>query len=119
MSIIDDAKSVAKLIQDVGNIELKQMIVNLQGEIVNLVQERNELREQVGELENALKIKKSLTFEDNAYWVVKEDKAREGPFCPACWDSKNQLIHLVDAGGSYSPFVCPSCKMHYRTYLTS
>ncbi|HBA38453.1 MAG: hypothetical protein A2W73_07420 [Deltaproteobacteria bacterium RIFCSPLOWO2_12_55_13] len=50
MSIIDDVKSVAQLIQQIDNVELYRKILDLQGEVMGLVQENSELRKEISYL---------------------------------------------------------------------
>ena len=118
MSIIDDAKSVVDLIRKSGNIDLQQKIVDLQGQIVELVQERNEFKNEVAQLKEASVFKESLFFEQNVYWVNKANK-KDGPYCPVCWDTKKLAVRLqVNKDGGYDTYYCGACKehVHRETY---
>ncbi len=110
MSIIDDVKSVAKTIQQIDNIELYQKILNLQAEILALVEENNDLKKEVNSLKEKLRVRESLLFEQDAYWIKKSDNKRDGPFCSKCWDTQQQLVRLIFCGNrEYSR--CPTCAI--------
>lgn len=47
--------------------------------------------EQIRSLEERLKVKDSLIFKDNSYWIEK-DSGQDGPFCTQCWDMDNKLV---------------------------
>ena len=67
MNIIDNAKEVVKIIQQIDNIELYRKILDLQSEINNLVSENTSLKQQLQECQERLLIQQSLMFEDNVY----------------------------------------------------
>jgi regulator of replication initiation timing len=69
MGIIDDVKSVTKVIQQIENVELYRKILDLHAEIRNLVDENQDLKSEILSLKEALKTKESLQFECNAYWT--------------------------------------------------
>lgn len=118
MSVLDDAKSVVKLVQDIGNIPLLKEIVNLQSEIVALVQERNDLKTEVQQLKEQIKLKGSLEFEDNAYWLKNEDGTNKGPFCSGCFDRDGKDSRLTNTG-FHETFHCPVCNQNYRIHKRS
>ena len=81
MSIIDDAKSLAKLLQDIGRMDLYQKMVNLQGEIIDLKEDNVKLHEENIQLKEKIKVKDNLVFDGNKYWLKKEEGEVDGPFC--------------------------------------
>lgn len=114
MSIIEEAKAVAKLIQQIDNVELYQKILNLQAEIMDLVEENRKLKEEIRSLEDSLKIKESLKFQHNAYWRDLSDDKTEGPFCSKCWDKDKDLVRMISMpNDQYSQ--CPDCKQPVNT----
>ena len=52
MGAIDNVKEVAKLVKDIGNMELYRQILDLQGEIMELTQANRELKSRVAELKD-------------------------------------------------------------------
>jgi regulator of replication initiation timing len=116
MAILDEIKSVASIIQKIDNIELYQKILNLQGNIMEVLEENTKLKSEIVSLKNTLEIKKALRFERDAYWIEKpatektSPRIEDGPFCPCCWDTKKQLVRMLLSGNpNYSH--CPSCKI--------
>ncbi len=97
MGILDTAKDAVQLVQKIDNIELYKQILDLQSEAIKLVEENISLKNQNRALQEQLKVKDSLTFENNGYWIQKEN-TKEGPFCTHCWDKNKELVrkHLDD-----------------------
>jgi hypothetical protein len=91
MSVIDTAKEAVMLVQKIDNIELYKKILDLQSDALKLVEENGKLEGEIQELEEAFKIKDTLLFEDNHYYI-KEPK--DGPFCTLCWDKERKLVRL-------------------------
>jgi len=67
MGAIDNVKEVAKLVKKLGNMELYQQILDLQGEIMDLTQANRELRENVQKLEDKLSQVKTMNFNSPFY----------------------------------------------------
>ncbi len=112
MEILDEIKSVAKIIKQTDNIELYSQILDIQGCIMELLQQNNDLRAQVDELQTKLKTKEKLVFLNNAYWIENSDQ-KDGPFCSNCWDTKQIMVRLLERHkGIYS---CPNCKNDVRS----
>lgn len=114
MSIIDDVKSVAQLIQQIDNVELYRKILDLQGEVMGLVQENSELRKEISSLKESLRVTESLKFERNVYWNEKTDGTKEGPFCSKCWDKEKLLVRMTTMG-SPQYHRCPACNVPIKT----
>lgn len=114
MSIIDDVKSVAKLIQQIDNVELYRKILDLQGEVMGLVQENSELRKEMAALKEHLRVTESLKFERNVYWNEKPDGTKEGPFCSKCWDKEKLLVRMTTMGNPQY-HRCPACNVAINT----
>ena len=110
MGIIDEIKSVAKVVKQAGNIELYQKILDLQAQALELIEEKATLKSQLRELQDTKAIGQSLVFEANGYWRNTPDNLREGPFCSSCWDSKNVLVRLHDIS-SHACYGCPACRI--------
>lgn len=56
MSVMDTVKDIAVLVQKADNVELLQRVLELQGQILELLEENHQLRTQVRELEETAEI---------------------------------------------------------------
>lgn len=90
MDIISRGQEIVSLIQKVGDIELYKKIVELQGDLVKLSQENFACQRKCLELNEELRLKKSLRHERSVYYAEGDNI----PFCPRCWEMNDKLIHL-------------------------
>jgi regulator of replication initiation timing len=111
MGILDNAKEVAKAVQEIHNLELYQRVLNLHSDIITLVEENNRLRDENKELAKTVALKPKMHFTEPFYYQ-EGDKT---PFCPACWEAKNTAIHVfcVFDNTERTSWDCPSCKHNY------
>lgn len=115
MRILDEIKSVAKTIQQIDNIDLYRQILNLQADVMDLLQEKNNLKIEVASLKEKLRIRESLVFKNDSYWQEKPEGLRDGPFCSNCWDTNQILVRMIDDAHALLPcYKCPSCKTIIR-----
>lgn len=103
MDILDNAKDLYALIKKIGNQDLLEKMADLRDEIFELREENRKLKEKLSERENY-----NMQFEKNAYWNIKENGEKEGPFCSACWDKDKKAVHMTTEAGFR--FICPVCK---------
>lgn len=108
MSIIDDARQLAELVKKVGDIELYQKVVALQGEVVELSSRNFEIEKENQDLKKRLQLKGAMHFRAPYFYQEGDDV----PFCPNCWESKTVAIHLLTLG--HSVRACPTCKTDYE-----
>jgi len=109
MGIIDEVKSIAKIARQIDNIELYQQILDLQGQIMELVEENSKLKGEIASLKEKLSVKEKIIFHDDSYWLPKNDGTEDGPFCSNCWDTRAQLVRMLFCGDpKYSE--CPNCQ---------
>jgi hypothetical protein len=113
MSIIDKAKDLAKLAQAYGKIDLYRMAVDLQSQVTDLAAQNFDLkmaltesRQQVVDLQDKLKLKGQVEFQNGVYYRKKDDGTRDGPFCTRCWDA-DQLLIRVDRNDRF--YHCRNC----------
>jgi regulator of replication initiation timing len=100
MGILDTAKELFELVQKADNIDLYRQTTALQQDIMKLLDENRDLRDEVRILRQQASIAESLEFSENAYYR-RTESGREGPFCPTCWDREGKLVRLLrdsDAG---------------------
>jgi hypothetical protein len=101
MSLFDAAREAVQLVQQIDNIELYRRILDLQSEGLKVFEENQQLKEQIKSLQEALKTKENLEFENNSYYVRDDGGKKDGPFCTHCWDKEQQLVRMVKDGSTW------------------
>lgn len=117
MSILDNAKQVAKAVEEIHNLELYQRVLGLHSDIIELVEENNRLRNENAELKKQKEIRGKLCVvndPDPVYYLFNEARKKEdGPFCTVCWDIDQKLVRPFsynDEGGR--GHICEYCRSH-------
>lgn len=112
MEIIKDFKQVADLTKKGDDTDLHRRLAQLEREITDLTRENHKLRQTVHNLTEALKISKSLVFNDPYYWADDDPT----PYCPSCWDANKLLVHVVTTKhlGTHNEKQRPTCKHIYE-----
>jgi len=107
MGAIDNVKEVAKLVKELGNMELYRQILDLQGEIMELTQANRELRENMQKLEDKLSQVEKMTFRSPFYYTEGDDV----PYCPRCWEVNRKAVHYPEPRNTVSGtmYTCPEC----------
>ncbi|MGA2587180.1 MAG: hypothetical protein ABSF88_09165 [Candidatus Aminicenantales bacterium] len=114
MGIISDVQLIGKALQKAGNIDLYNKLIEIQEKIIDTQRENQELREEVARLNETLKTKDSVYFENNAIYKNGKDGIKTGPYCSGCWDSENKLINLHESA-TPGIFTCPICRKNGGT----
>ena len=100
---IKDGIAVA---QQVDNIPLVEKLIDAQMQILDLVNENQQLREQIKEMQAKEDIAEKIERHDDAYITLSDDPDKR-IYCSCCWDTKRMLVQGQKTGvGTYS---CPSC----------
>lgn len=94
MGITDTIKALTTAAKTIGNIEVQQQLIDLQGDVLELLEQNRQLQAENAELRDQLKTRGSIDFRDNFCWLTGDDGNEEGPFCSACWDDRGKLVHL-------------------------
>lgn len=107
MSVISDAKELALLIKKIGDVDLERRIVNLQAEIIELTQQRNEISSTCEELTRRLDRRARMQFKAPVYYAEGDPI----PMCPVCWERDEKCVHLSgphhrDGSTEYDCNVC-------------
>ena len=110
MSILDNVKAVAEILQKADNIELYKDILNIQAEAMDLMDQIRVLKNENYELKEKFRIKEELRFVNDLYWVINCNEEKDGPFCSRCFDEKDRLIRMHSKKSSHR-FVCPVCDI--------
>lgn len=99
-------KDISKIAKKINDSELNSSIIELQGQVMDLYNENIELVHDVATLKKERDITKQVAFGKNGYVFVNDD----GPYCPGCYGSKNNLVRLTPDGSSRHYYKCSSCK---------
>jgi transcription elongation factor Elf1 len=121
MNIVDTAKSVVGLAQEVNRMDLYKQAVDLMAEVTEQQQEIMRLTEDVAALRERLRLKEELQFARNAYWAGDPAGAADGftlnnmgPFCSRCFDVLGKAVRMHDihetAPEVGKVFQCPECR---------
>lgn len=108
-------KKIKEVNSKIRDADIKMLIADLSIEIANtktsiaeLLDENRNLKDKIKQFEEE-KNKKKMVFKNNAYYEENGD----GPFCPACFDSKKEKIRLVDNVKDFvdiaGKYKCPVC----------
>lgn len=108
MGAVDTVKDLAKLVQQLDNIEIVQKVLTLQSDMMELQDHVQALKEENRQLKKQLQQKDELDFKNNMYWRTIGD-TQEGPFCTKCFDSEGKIIRLH--GDDDRGYKCPECKI--------
>ncbi len=106
MGFLDNIKAVAKTVQQIGNIELYQKILDLKSDAMDMLEENRKFRAELEEANQRLNIRDNLRFSFNMYYLPDKDGKRNGPFCSSCYDASQNLIRLHSYKGFWG---CPQC----------
>ncbi len=119
MGLYDNIKDVASLIQKADNLELYSKILNVQKEAMDLLEENRNLRNKIYELQEKNKLKDSVEYIEDAYYVKKEDGTYDGPFCRVCWDKDENLIRMSIGSYDYgcAEAACMVCNFTAKSIL--
>lgn len=112
MSIIDNAKEIASLVQKLGDIELYRKIVELEGEIIELTRDKRQLEDRLADIQRSQEIIQKLRFESPFYVTDREGEL----YCARCVESDRRAIHVVKTAElemRRRVYICPHCKSKY------
>jgi len=104
-------KNIKLLSDKVNNLELKPIIVDMGGQILDLEMAAKEYQLKIFELESEIKrltalSEKELTMKDGTLY---DNKTGMGPYCPNCYENKKQLNLMAEIGSIYK-YLCMECK---------
>lgn len=103
MGIFSEFQSMMKLFQEAGKMELYE-------KISKLLKENEVLKEKISALKEKLKLKKSMIFEEEVYWIKDENgNVKDEPFCPNCYDAEELTVHLITVEEDPRYKRCPKC----------
>jgi hypothetical protein len=94
-------------------MDLQNVLLDLQGRLVELEAEKDALKRRVQEGDNLKDRKQRMRFEETVWWEYNDAGARDGPFCPNCYD-ENKIMRL-NAGINKGYYSCVHHKTTFRT----
>jgi len=105
----NELKSIGKILQEAGKIEQYKQILEIREKLLEMQEEIEGLKKENKELRDRFAVSEDLEYENNVYWVEKNESNKDGPFCSRCWDADKKLIRMHPAGNSAFG-ECPNCK---------
>ena len=114
MAIFDELKSIGKILQEAGKIEQYQQILDALQKLLEMQNKISELEAEKRDLREKLDIKENLKYENNTYWIYRDDK-KDGPFCSRCWDVSKNLVRIKQSISNSAFHACPECKTQVQT----
>jgi hypothetical protein len=125
MSLIDSAKDAAKLVQQIGNIELYEKLIAIQQDALSLIDENRSLKDQIRDLKDEIgQIKKRVDLsddmeyvEDGGFYIRKSERAagKNIPYCPLCWTASNGAVVPLNPGVGDGFYKCAIHQTNYET----
>jgi hypothetical protein len=91
--IVPIEKDIVDLVRQGATGEAEKRIVALRVSATAAHLEIRKLKEQLRALERELQLRDSLSYDGQFYWTGMGD-AKEGPYCPSCYDAEHLMIRL-------------------------
>ena len=117
------ATDIAKVIRESGNTleraefklklaDLVEALADAKMEAAGVQQAILDRDELIRQLQEELKVRVNLKWEQPCYYLTNLDGAKE-PYCQNCYDSSSKLARLHSDGRGH--FGCRVCKQTFRT----
>lgn len=113
-------RSIRTIAQETDNGPMAQGLLDLQGQLLGLqVQvleqqvEGRALQNETTRLRSCLATARKLERVHDSYFLMQNEADVRGPYCVTCWDRRDVLQALVEAGDNAG--YCPNCKTKVRT----
>lgn len=105
-------KDAVSLAQKSDNIQLYKSILDAYNAAIDLMSENADLKERIKGLEMQKVTDDKLEFNNNAYWIKREDGTIDGPYCSKCWDVDKKLVrlHVTSTPNRPKKAKCENCK---------
>lgn len=102
--LLIDARNLATGAND---LQLKSLLLDIQGAVYDLQEENRNLRDEIHELKNSSITDSELVFRDGVY------KKDSDVYCSVCWDKDKRLSRVrkakKDSSGNVV-FICDVCN---------
>lgn len=97
---------IVELLKKGSTLEAQEKIMQLREASLELQEQNLALKEEIRNLKARLDREESLIFEKGLYWLQDEENAVDGPFCPKCHDTKDQMVRMHKDGSGWWCFTC-------------
>lgn len=124
MGLIEKAKDAAKLVQQIGNLELYKKLVSFQIDALAILDENHKLKDENRTLQDEVKqlkvlqrIDVDMEYSTNGGFYVRKSEAAVGkqiPYCPLCWKHDGKAVPLNPMKGE-GYFHCPIHSSGHET----
>lgn len=109
MGMYDALKDGIKIVQSTDNAPLLKNYMDIQNGYMALKEQLEEANNKIKDLEERLKNKEILTFNEKGYYEEKDSNRK---VCSRCYEVDNKVVSLYEdtmqSNGIY--YVCPQCK---------
>jgi hypothetical protein len=106
LSSLKSATDIAKFLKEsdisLEKAEAKLKLAELYDALAEVKMQLADVRElligkdeEIRKLQDEMKIKGNMVFDQFFYWLVNED-VKSGPFCIACYDGAGRLARLIE-----------------------
>lgn len=88
--------------------------MQLREAVLELQEENQESKKEIGKLRKKLEVSKKLNFDGSVYRM--EGKEKEGPFCQRCYDVDQNLVRLQvnPLGHGLSEWYCKAFEKSFE-----
>lgn len=105
MNLLDTIKLANEVADKFKYTEVKQALVVVRMEAVELADEVVRLREENRTLRETARLRAEMVFRDNVYWQ-RSGETETGPFCPKCFGGNERAVQMLDIEEQWK---CPVC----------
>ena len=117
---LDSLQHLRGAAQKAGDAQITQGLLDLQGELLGLQVQMLEqqvdarmFQDEAVRLRGLLSTARRLERVNDVYYLLQANGEEFGPYCKFCWDRREMLQTLVDAGEGAG--YCPNCKQRKET----
>ena len=110
-TLVTTYKTLKELANKVSDLEVKRLIVDLGGQIIDLQMAEKESQLKIAELESEIKRLTSLseikfTEKDGGLY---DEETGQGPYCPNCYKNDKELRLMGE--GVMTRYLCSKCHL--------
>jgi hypothetical protein len=111
MGLYDVTKTMLDRIP-ASDLELKRIALDLMAQAVEADAALSKAQRRIEELEGAASMREKLVLQHSVYWLPRADGKLDGPFCPACWGTKQQLVPMLMNETAIKGTYWTNCQIH-------
>jgi hypothetical protein len=125
MGFLENAKDAAKLVQQIGNMELYDKLISLQTDAMAILDENWKLKDENRALKGELETQKQRqNVQDDVEWIedggffIRKSERQAGKtirYCPLCFTASNMALVPLNSRANPGIYGCDIHKSSYRT----